>query len=143
MFNLLSPVMVQSDRVYFQRWLADNADRNLDCYRFPGSVFTSDTCRVVDASSETIPLGGKPVFKNQLEEARYNLEIGQIVKAQALLENICVKEDNNLEAIKELQNVYICTKSADSLKHFTQQLMKNSKPLPEIWQKLVDMAKSW
>ncbi len=143
MFNLLSPVMVQSDRVYFQRWLADNSDQNLDCHRFPGSVFTSDTCRVADAGSEAIPPGGKPVFKNQLEEARYNLEIGQIVKAQALLENICAKESNNLEAIKELQNVYICTESADSLQRFTQQLMKNSKPLPEIWQKLVDTAKSW
>ena len=143
LFNLTSPVMVQHERAYFQRWLADNSDRNLECYRYPGSVFSSDTCKAVEGNGDSISLGTKPIFKNQLAEARYNLELGQIIKAQALLENICVKESNNLEAINELQNLYTCTKSEDSLTRFTQRLMEEGRSLPEIWQNMVNAAKSW
>jgi len=143
MFSLLSPVMVQSERAYFQRWLADDSDRNLPCYRYPGSVFSSETCQDVESNVDSSLFDTKPAFKNQLAEARYNLEIGQIVKARALLENSCLKDDSNVEVIKELQNLYTCTKSKDALNAFTQRLTENGKPLPESWQTLLITAKSW
>ena len=142
MFNLISPVIGQTERAYFQRWLADNSDQHLDCYRYPGSVFASETCRPVEGNhSDGLSLLNRPVFKSQLEEARYNLEIGQIVKAQALLENKCLKEDNDGELTRELQNLYICTKSEDAVTRFTQRLMENGKPLSESWQNLLNTAK--
>ncbi len=143
LFSLLSPVMVQSERAYFQRWLADNTDRNLPCYRYPGSVFSSDTCQDGESLADNPSLSTRPTFKDQLSEARYNLETGQIVKAQALLENICIKDNNNVEVVKELQNVYTCTKSKDSLTAFTQRLTETGKPLSEAWEKLLNEAEHW
>ncbi len=143
LFSLLSPVMMQSERAYFQRWLADNTDRNLPCYRYPGSVFSSDTCQDDETLADNPSLNARPTFNDQLAEARYNLEIGQIVKAQALLENICIKDDSNVEVVKELQNVYSSTQSKDALLRFTQRLTENGKPLSATWKKLLDAAEDW
>jgi len=148
MFSLLSPVMVHSDRVYFQRWLADDSDRNLKCQRLAGSVFKSETCQPVSEVDEiyapdATQLVGRPVFKNQLDEARYNLECGQIMKAQALLENICLKNENDNQAINELQAIYTHTRQTQALQNFTQRFVENGRTLTESWSKLLETAKSW
>lgn len=148
LFNLLSPIMDQTDRVYFQKWLADDSDRNLKCRRLLGSVFKSETCQAFDGaeesnSPENKQLGVSPVFKSQLDEARYNLECGQILKAQAMLENICLKHENDTKAIKDLQALYTHTRQKKGLESFTQRFADNGKSLTKTWSNLLETAKSW
>lgn len=148
MFSLLSPVMVHSDRLYFQRWLADGSDSNLKCQRLAGAVFKSETCQPVSELDElyapdAAQLLDRPAFKNQLEEAYYNLECGQIMKAQALLENICLENENDTKAINELQAIYTYTKQTEALQSFTQRFVENGRTLTETWSKLLETAKSW
>lgn len=143
MFNLTSPVMVQSDRIYFQRWLMDDTDKNLACERFLGAVFKSETCQSIQEGDESKGLNTHLVFKNQLAEARYNLEAGQIVKGQALLENYYIKNENDSGAMNELQNVYSYTKNKDALINFTQKLSENSGQIPSVWATLLNDSNSW
>lgn len=148
LFNLLSPIMVQSERVYFQEWLADNSDNNLKCHRFLGAVFKSETCQPVDGLDENFALenkkfGNNSVFNSQLDEALYNLECGQIKKAKAMLENICLKNDENSLAINELQSLYTLTKDREGLENFTQCFTDNNKVLTEVWSNLLKATESW
>lgn len=43
--NLASPIIEQEDRLFFQQWLSDDSDENLECRRFAGSVFFSTSCQ--------------------------------------------------------------------------------------------------
>ena len=43
--NLVSPLIEQDDRHFFQQWLSDESDRNLKCRNFAGSVFFSKNCQ--------------------------------------------------------------------------------------------------
>lgn len=143
MFNLISPVMVQSDRIYFQRWLMDDSDKNLACERFLGAVFKSETCQSTQEGDESNGLTTHLAFKNQLVEARYNLEAGQIVKGQALLENYCIKNENDSEAINELQTIYSCTKNKNALIQFTQKLGEKGGQIPSVWTTLLNDSNAW
>jgi len=141
MFNLTSPVMMQSDRIYFQRWLMDDTDKNLACQRFAGAVFKSETCQSTDDDNNL--LHTRPTFKSQLAEARFNIEAGQIVKGQALLESYCIGNGNDASAVKELQNMYAHTKNKDGLMRFTQKLSENGGQIPDAWANILNDAVSW
>ena len=42
--NLVSPILEQQDRQFFQQWLSEGTDKNLECKHFAGSVFFSTNC---------------------------------------------------------------------------------------------------
>ncbi len=138
MFSLLSPVMMQTDRVYFQRWLDEDSDQNLECRNYPGAVFSSQTCQGKGENSEQ-SLSGRavqePGANNPLAKARFEIEMGRIDKARSLLEALCAKELNNSEAINELQNLYRCTHNQAAYQSFIKQLQKSAGRLPELWEK--------
>jgi len=143
LFNLVSPVMAQADRIYFQQWLADDTDKNLACQRLLGAVFKSETCQAVENDNDNSGLLTRPAFNNQLAEARFNIAAGQIVKAQALLENTYLKDGNNSDVLNELHTLYLCTKNKEAVAQFTQKLSENSGQLPEVWSKLLSISQSW
>lgn len=142
MFNLASPVMSIDDRAYFQQWLSENTDKNLQCYSFKGSVFNSRTCKHVADALEDNELPSQ-VFSNSLEEARNMIELGQLTQAQKLLEKSYLKKPDDEALQKELQQFYFYSKNKTSMDDFIVRLNDSGVKIAKTWIDLQEISKTW
>lgn len=143
MFNLASPMMSLNDRAYFQQWLSDNTDKDLDCYQFSGSVLVSKTCIEQKEIQNSFNNKSLASFNNPLDEIEYNIESGQLNNAQTLLEQLSLKNTKDLNIQKELQRFYFYTKNKKSIDEFMVTLKDSGAKIAKTWIDLQEISKTW
>lgn len=145
MFNLASPVMPYIDRAYFQLWLSENSDENLECHPFNGSVLKSKTCKEQTINSDHVDNSHQVSsdFSNSLEEVEYRIESGQLIRAQAILEEYCIENRNNADYQTELQKFYFYTKNKKSLDDFIIRLNDAGIKIKNKWLDLQAASNTW
>ncbi len=142
MFNLASPVMSFTDRAYFKVWLIESSDESLACYQFSGSVLKSKTCQTqMEETKNSYRI--VPTFNTVLEEAEYKIESGQLLQAQTLLEELCLKNANDSAFQQELQRFYFYTKNKKSMDAFMIQLNDSGVKVSKTWIELQALSKAW
>ena len=142
MYKLVAPVMPFTDRLYFQRWLAENSDANLKCRQFSGAVFASIHCQGQVQKRKV-----SHQFENKLEQSRFWIEQGELTKGQLLLEGICLDSESYRdifsEANSELQQFYFYSKNKDALDYFLARMQNKGLEINQSWQKLQQESSSW
>lgn len=143
MFNLVSPIMEYTDRLYFQKWLAENTDVNLKCRKLSGSIFVSKNCLKNNENNSL----EKPIFDNKVEESRFYIEQGDLNKAQSLLEAEYFEKtsdsDTEQKIREELQMFYYYSKNKQALETYIVGLKKSNRKLSQSWVNLQNNSVDW
>lgn len=149
MFNLASPLLQNSDRAYFKKWLAQDSDASLTCQSFPGALLTSETCVAEEQVSvkEEIALLNAFLdenYSNSVDKAQYCVAYGCISHGQQLLEtSLMSNRRHRKEEEQELLSIYYYSKNKLALDAMSNTLLKKDKALSEDWKKIQNISKEW
>ncbi|MEE9327778.1 MAG: hypothetical protein V3U71_10835 [Cocleimonas sp.] len=137
MYNLCSPLLQYTERKYFQKWLADSTDTEIEYISFSGSVLMSQSVSRVNDD----------LNKNNIDEiqllAHELIEKGKLAKAQRLLEETCLNNHKLKPINQELQQFYFYSENKNALSGFILTLQGAKKKPLKSWLELQEKSKSW
>ena len=140
MYSLAVPLIDHNDREYFHEWMAHDSDATLECYRFPGSVLISQTCR---ASSVDDDPYSALTTGNLIDQGRHAIDYGRIEIAESLLESACDKKKPETNYVEELMSLYAATRQKEKLSVFATKLKKQRFKLSNHWKQVLESSKEW
>jgi len=135
MYNLCSPLLEYTERTYFQKWLADSSDTELENFHFVGSVFMGQS------NSKKSDLNN--AHDSIQHHAQHLIEQGKLASAQVLLEETCLKNHKLKLENKELQDFYFHSRNKGALSDFISKLRDARKKPMRSWLKIQKESELW